>query len=107
MADWPDHECEGIGNQTGTDKKQKIHLCEPLNNGTIRSHSKIMQLLGVTVIECSGKEYMTWEEIVQHQALFPFQVHDLTQTDMALCEHLCLEQMADDIVIRLLGSVRK
>ena len=62
---------------------------------------KIMQLLCAAVIERSEKEYMTWEEIVQHPALFPFQIHDLTQADMASCEHLCLERMGDDVVIRV------
>ncbi len=65
---------------------------------------KIMQLLCAAVIERSGKEYMTWEEIVQHPALFPFQVVDLTQADMASCKHLCLERMGDDVVIRLLQN---
>ena len=67
---------------------------------------KIMQLLCAAIIERSGKEYMTWEEIVQHPALFPFQIHDLTQADMASCGHLSLERMGDDVVIRLLQNQR-
>ena len=66
--------------------------------------SKIMQLLCAAVVERSGKEYMTWEEIIQHPALFPFRIIDLTQADMASCEHLCLERMGDDVVIRLLQN---
>ena len=44
---------------------------------------------------------MTWEEMIQHPALFPFHIDDLTQADMASCEHLCLERMGDDVVIRV------
>ena len=66
--------------------------------------SKIMQLLCAAVIDASGKEYLNWEEIIQHPALFPFQVEDLTQGDMASCEHLCLERMGDDVVIRVLQN---
>ena len=36
-----------------------------LNNGSI------MQLLCAAIIERSGKQYMTWEELIQHPALFP------------------------------------
>ena len=62
---------------------------------------KIMQLLCAAIIERSEKEYMTWEEIVQHPSLFPFSIDGLTQGDMASCEYLCLERMGDDVVIRL------
>ena len=48
-----------------------------------------------------GNQYMTWEEMIQHPALFPFHIDDLTQADMASCEHLCLEHMGDDVVIRV------
>lgn len=73
-----------------------------LRNMMTLNDPKIMQLLCAAVIDRSGKEYMTWEEIVQHPALFPFEIRSLTQADMASCEHLGLERMGDDVVIRVL-----
>ena len=63
-----------------------------------------VQLLCAAIIERSGKEYMTWEEFISHPALFPFRIENVTQADMASCEHLCLERMGDDVVIRLLQN---
>ena len=60
-----------------------------------------VQLLCAAVIDRSGKEYMSWEEFISHPALFPFQIESVTQADMASCEHLCLERMGDDVVIRV------
>lgn len=60
-----------------------------------------VQLLCAAVIERSGKEYMSWEEFISHPAIFPFQICDVTQANMASCEHLCLERMGDDVVIRV------
>ena len=96
---------------------QVIHMLKDLNIlnpvkpvGTY-THNKItvsdpnmMQLLCASVVMASGKEYMTWENITQHPALFPFVEEGLTQGDMASCEHLCLERMGDDIVIRILQN---
>ncbi len=62
---------------------------------------QVMQLLCAAIIERSGKEYMTWEEIIQHPALFPFRISNTTQADMAACDHLTLERMGDDVVIHL------
>ena len=66
------------------------------------NNRRIMQLLCAAIIERSGKQYMTWEELIQHPALFPFRIENLTQADMASCEWFCLERMGDDVVIRLL-----
>ena len=62
---------------------------------------RIMQLFCAAVIERSGRQYMTWEELIQHPALFPFAVENLTQADMSSCEWLCLERMGDDVIIRI------
>ena len=61
----------------------------------------IMQLLCIAVITASGKEYMRWEEVIQHPALFPFQIINMNQADMSACEKLVLERMGDDVVIRV------
>ncbi|MBR6029740.1 MAG: hypothetical protein IKP40_11720 [Clostridia bacterium] len=61
-----------------------------------------MQLLCAAIIERSGRQYMTWEELMQHPALFPFRIENLTQADMASCEWLHLERMGNDVVICLL-----
>ena len=79
----------------GTYQKDEIVLNNP----------NIMQLLCVAIIERSGKQYMTWEELVQHPALFPFIIENITQADMASCDHLCLERMGDDVVIRINSSI--
>lgn len=75
------------------------YRCEKTTINNIR----IMQLMCAAIIERAGKQYMTWEEITQHPALFPFNITDVTQADMASCEWLCLERMGDDVVIRLKG----
>lgn len=64
------------------------------------SDVSIVQLLCVAVITASGKEYMSWEEFIQHPALFSFHIENVSQADMASCEQLCLERMGDDVVIR-------
>ena len=65
------------------------------------SDVNITQLLCIALITASGKEYMSWEDVIQHPALFPFHIVNLTQADMASCEHLFLERMGDDVVIRV------
>lgn len=60
-----------------------------------------VQLLCAAILMGADKEYMTWESILQHPALFPFTIEEVTQGDMASCEHLCLERMGDDVVIRV------
>ena len=70
----------------------------------ILNNAKIMQLMCVAIIERSGKEYLTWEEIIQSPALFPFRVENLTQADMASCEHIRLERMGDDVVLRVVDN---
>ena len=70
-------------------------------NTMVLSNPGIMQLLCVAIIERSEKQYMTWEELIQHPALFPFRIEHLTQADIASCEKLCLERMGDDVVIRV------
>ena len=60
----------------------------------------IVHLLVAALLEQSGREYMRWEDILQHPALFPFHIQHVTQADMAACEYLLLERMGDDVVIR-------
>ena len=74
------------------------------HNVMILNNAKIMQLMCVAIIERSGKEYLTWEEIIQSPALFPFRVENLTQADMASCEHIRLERMGDDVVLRIINN---
>lgn len=70
-------------------------------NTIIISDVNIMQLLCASLIDASGKEYMSWEEVLQHPALFPFEIKTMTQADMAACENLLLERMGDEVVIRI------
>ena len=63
----------------------------------------VMQLLCEAIIDHSGKQYITWEELVHHPALFAFSIVNMTQADMASCDWLCLERMGEDIVIRVKG----
>lgn len=60
----------------------------------------IVYLFATAILQASGKEYMTWESIVNHPALFPFQIEHVTQADIAACDHLGLERMGDAVVIR-------
>ena len=71
------------------------------HNSIIVSDVNIMQLLCASIIFASGKEYMTWENITQHPAIFPFCVEGITQADMASWDQLCIERMGDDVVIRI------
>jgi len=73
-------------------------------NTMVLNNAKIMQLMCAAIIERSGREYMTWEDIIQSPALFPFRVENLTQADMASCEHLVLERMGDDVVLRVIDN---
>ncbi len=68
------------------------------------SDTHVVQLLCISIIEASGKDYMTWEELLQHPALFPFTIDAVTQGDMASCEHIRLERMGDDVVLRVVDN---
>lgn len=52
------------------------------------------------ILKNEQREYMKWEEIVHHPALFPFSIENVTQADLASCERFALERMGDDVVIR-------
>ncbi len=65
------------------------------------SDVNIMYLLCAATIQASGKEYMSWEEIIHHPALFAFNIQNITQADMAACDVLTLERMGEEIVIRV------
>ena len=62
---------------------------------------KIVCMLVSAILKCSDSEYLTWEQIVHHPALFPYEICKVTQADMPTCERLVLERMGDDVVIRL------
>ena len=76
-------------------------------NGTYKpechtvDNRKIVCVLAAAILNCSGQEYMTWEEIIHHPALFPFDIEHVTQADLAACERFHLERMGDDMVIRI------
>ena len=63
-------------------------------------NKKTLYVLAAAILKCSGLEYMTWEEIVHHPALFPFNIEYVTQADLAACDRFLLERMGDNIVIR-------
>lgn len=69
-------------------------------NTMVISDVNIMQLLCASLIDASGKEYMSWEEVIHHPALFPFAICDISQADMAACDNLLLERMGDEVVLR-------
>ena len=72
--------------------KYKKHL-------TVIREPKTIELLSIAVIQRSGQRSLTWEDILQHPALFPFQIENVTQADMAASEKLHLEKMGDRIII--------
>lgn len=56
----------------------------------------IVHLLVAALLAQPDREYMCWEDIIQHPAFFPFCIEHVTQADMAACGHLLLERMGDD-----------
>ena len=63
-------------------------------------NKKTVFVLAAAILKCSGQEYMTWEEIIHHPALFPFNIEHVTQADLAACDRFVLERMGDNVVIR-------
>jgi hypothetical protein len=63
-------------------------------------NKRIVYVLAEAILKNEQREYMTWEEIIHHPALFPFDVENVTQGDMASCDRFALERMGDDVVIR-------
>ncbi len=80
------------------------------NKGKYKKHITIIrepitvELLSIAIIQHSGQGSLTWEEIIQHPALFPFQIENVTQADMAASEKLRLNKMGDRIVISLVDG---
>ncbi len=79
------------GEKIGAYKSIKHKLDDP----------KIVCMLVAAILKCSDSEYMTWERLIHHPVLFPFEISGVTQADMPTCERLVLERMGDDVVIRL------
>lgn len=68
---------------------------------TVVDEKKLVYCLIDSILKNEASEYMTWESIVHHPALFPFTIENVTQADIASCEHFVLERMGDDVVIRI------
>lgn len=62
---------------------------------------RIVYALADAILENENREYMMWEEIIHHPALYPFEIQHVTQADIASCDHFSLERMGDDVVIRI------
>lgn len=62
---------------------------------------KIVCMLVAAILKCSDSEYLTWEQIIHHPVLFPFEISGVTQADLPICERLTIERMGDNVVIRL------
>ena len=62
---------------------------------------QIVYALANAIITNEKCEYMTWEEIIHHPALFPFEIKHVTQADLAACDRFALERMGDNVVIRM------
>ena len=85
-----------------------IEVLEPVGkDGVYRPISykiddvQIVSLICATIIKVTNHEYMSWEEICQHPALFPFQIENVTQNDVAASDMLSLERVGDSVVLRL------
>lgn len=68
------------------------------------SDVRLVNYLTIAVLNASNSSYMTWESVTEHKAIFPFSIKHVTQADAASCEHLCLERMGDDVVLRVVGN---
>ena len=84
-----------FGILTPIDKQGNFTISQILVNDP-----RIVYLLTDAVLQSGEKEYMTWESIINHPALFAFRIEHVTQADIAACDHLLLERMGDEIVIR-------
>jgi len=71
---------------------------------TIKQHSvsdpHMVCVLCAAILAHSSNGYMTWEGIINHPALFPFEIEHVTQADVAASSYLALERMGDQVVIR-------
>ena len=82
-----------------------IQPAEAIGSYTVKHYviddKHIVFALADAILKNENREYMMWEEIIHHPALYPFEIQHVTQADIASCDHFALERMGDDVVIRI------
>ena len=61
--------------------------------------TKLALYIVVAILSASEKDYMSLESIVSHRVLFPYEIAQVSQADIAACEVLRIDRMGDDVVI--------
>ena len=65
------------------------------------SDTKAAAILLAATMACSKQTHIAWNALIQHPAIFPFNIIHVSQGDIAACEMILLEKMGDGIVLRL------
>lgn len=65
------------------------------------SDPKVVALLFAAVMLATEQQYMTWESFVAHPAIFPFDIKNVTQADMAAIPYFAMERMGEHVVFRI------
>lgn len=68
------------------------------------SDPKVVAILFAAVMLATDQQYMTWERFITHPAIFPFNINNVTQTDMAAIPYLVMERMGEQVVFRIKKS---
>ena len=63
--------------------------------------TKVVAILFAAIILATEQQYMTWEAFINHPAIFPFFICDVTQADIAAAQYLTMERMGEQIVFRV------
>jgi hypothetical protein len=65
------------------------------------SDPNAVALLFASILLATEQQYMTWESLISHPAIFPFSICDVTQADMAAVPYLAMERMGEQVVFRV------
>ena len=65
------------------------------------SEPKVVALLFAAVMLATEQQYMTWESFTAHPAIFPFDIKNVTQADMAAIQYFAMERMGEHVVFRI------
>lgn len=65
------------------------------------SDPKVVALLFAAVMLATEQQYMTWESFIAHPAIFPFDIKNVTQADMAAIPYFAMERMGEHVVFRI------
>lgn len=64
------------------------------------SDPKVVALLFAAVMRATQQQYMTWESLLSHPAIFPFDIINVSQADMASIKYLTIGKIGDSVVFQ-------